>query len=200
MAGKTDSRRDRILAAIVRVVGRKGYKATSVTDVIKEAETTRASFYRRFENKHECFLIAYDASLERLFAVVAEGCDGSEPWVERVRRGLANLVETFAREPELARTMIVEVVGAGADGRRRHWEALTRLGECLDSGRESTLGLELPEHTSRMAIGAVSGLIFDELAANRPTQLPALMPDLLFSLLVPYLGPKAAAEAIRRVG
>jgi len=49
-----------------------------------------------------------------------------------------------------------------------------------------------------MAVGAVSGLIFDELVAGRAEQLPELMPDLLFAMLVPYLGPAAAADEMRR--
>jgi hypothetical protein len=45
---------------------------------------------------------------------------------------------------------------------------------------------------------AVSGLIFDELQASRAETLPGLFPDLLFAMLVPYLGPQAAAEEMRR--
>ena len=60
-------------------------------------------------------------------------------------------------------------------------------------------GRELPENISLMSAGAVSGLIFDELLAGRAAQLPAMLPDLLFAMLVPYVGPRAAAEEMRRV-
>ena len=49
-----------------------------------------------------------------------------------------------------------------------------------------------------MATGAVSGLIFDELVAGRTAQLPALLPDLLFAMLVPFIGLTAATEEMRR--
>ena len=49
-----------------------------------------------------------------------------------------------------------------------------------------------------MATGAVSGLIFDELVAGRAAQLPSLMPDLVFAMLVPFIGPAAATEEMRR--
>ncbi|MFP5389836.1 MAG: TetR/AcrR family transcriptional regulator, partial [Thermoleophilia bacterium] len=42
----SESRRDLILAAMIRVVGSKGYKETSVADVIEEAGTSRTTFYK----------------------------------------------------------------------------------------------------------------------------------------------------------
>lgn len=198
MAEQLESRRDRILTAMIRVVGRKGYDATSVADVIAEADTSRTTFYKHFEDKHDCFLVAYDRMVERVFATVVAECEGEQPWLPRVRKGLATLVEIFSREPELARTAVVEVAAAGAEARQRHWNAVARLAEYLDTGRRLESGAELPEHISTMAVGAVSGLIFDELVAGRTAQLPELLPDLLFAMLVPYIGPTAAAEEMRR--
>lgn len=198
MADPLESRRDRILTAMICVVGRKGYDATVVADVIEEAGTSRTTFYKHFEDKHDCFLAAYDRMVERVFSTVVAECEGEQPWLPRVRKGLATLVEIFSREPELARTALVEVAAAGAEARQRHWDAVSRLTAYLDTGRRIEGGEELPEHISTMAVGAVSGLIFDELVAGRTEQLPELMPDLLFAMLVPYIGPTAAAEEMRR--
>jgi hypothetical protein len=104
----------------------------------------------------------------------------------------------FALDPELARTAIVEVAAAGADARRRHWNAISRLTEFLEDGAEPADGGELPENIGLMAAGAVSGLIFDELLTGRAERLPELLPDLLFAMLVPYIGPGAATEEMRR--
>jgi AcrR family transcriptional regulator len=194
----TETRRNLILAAMIRVVGRKGYKETSVADVIEEAGTSRTTFYKHFEDKHDCFLAAYDRLVEQVFAEVIATCDGSQPWLQRVRSGLAKIVEMFALDPLLARTAVVEVAAAGADARQRHWNAIARFTEFLEDGRQLADGRELPENISLMSAGAVSGLIFDELLADRAAQLPALLPDLLFAMLVPYIGPRAAADEMRR--
>lgn len=194
----TESRRQLILEAMVRVVGRKGYKLTSVADVIEEAGTTRTTFYKHFEDKHECFLAAYDQVVERVLGEVVANCDGEQSWLERVRIGLQTIVDLFALDPELARTAIVEVAAAGADARQRHWDAINRFTEFLEDGRELAEGRELPDNIALMAAGAVSGLIFDELLSGRAERLPELLPDLLFAMLVPYIGPRAAAEEMRR--
>jgi AcrR family transcriptional regulator len=194
----TETRRQSILEAMVRVVGRKGYKATSVADTIAEADVSRTTFYKYFDDKHDCFLAAYDMVTERVVAEVIASCDGEEDWLERVRTGLRTIVELFALDPELARTAIVEVAAAGADARQRHWNAVNRFTEFLEDGKEAAGGRELPENIALMAAGAVSGLIFDELLTGRAERLPQLLPDLLFALLVPYIGPGAATEEMRR--
>lgn len=197
MAG-SETRRQQILEAMVRVVGHKGYKATSVADVIAEADTSRTTFYKHFEDKHDCFLAAYDLVVERVLNAVIAKCDGEQSWLERVRVGLSTIVELFALDPELARTAIVEVAAAGADARQRHWDAITRFTEFLEDGEDMAGGRELPDNIALMAAGAVSGLIFDELLTGRAERLPELLPDLLFALLVPYIGPGAATAEMRR--
>lgn len=194
----TESRRDLILAAMIRVVGAKGYKATSVADVIEEAGTSRTTFYKHFDDKHECFLAAYERLVERVFGQVVANCDGEQPWLERMRTGLATIVDLFAVDPTLARTAVVEVAAAGADARQLHWNAVARFTEFLDAGRELAEGRELPDNIALMSAGAVSGLIFDEVLAGRAERLPAMLPDLLFAMLVPYIGPRAAADEMRR--
>jgi len=197
MAG-SDTRRQLILEAMVRVVGRKGYRETSVADVIAEADVSRTTFYKHFEDKHECFLAAYDTVVERVVGEVIARCDGEREWLDRVRIGLGTIVEMFALDPALARTAVVEVSAAGADARALHWDALVRLTEFLDEGERLAGGRELPENIALMAAGAGSGLIFDELLTGRGERLPQLLPDLLFALLVPYIGPGAATEEMRK--
>jgi hypothetical protein len=45
-----------------------------------------------------------------------------------------------------------------------------------------------------MVIGAVTGLVADEIEAGRAERLPDLLPEILFATLVPYVGPAAAAK------
>jgi AcrR family transcriptional regulator len=193
-----ESRRQSILAAMIRVVGRKGYRETAVADVIEEAGTSRTTFYKHFEDKHDCFLAAYEMLVEQVFNEVVANCDGEAAWMTRMTDGLTTIVDRFAVDPALARTAVVEVAAAGADARRLHWNAIARFTEYLDAGRELAGGKELPANISLMSAGAVSGLIFDELLAGRADQLPSRLPDLLFAMLVPYVGPQAAAAEMRR--
>jgi AcrR family transcriptional regulator len=185
---------------MVRVVGTKGYSHTSVADIIAEAGVSRTTFYKHFGDKHDCFLAAYEMLIDQVFGEVAAECDSEQSWLSRVTSGLTVIVNRFAGDPALARTAVVEVAGAGAEARQLHTNALAKLAEYLDDGRDLGADRELPENISLMAAGAVSGLIFDELLAGQADQLPQRLPDLLFAMLVPYVGPQAAAAEMRRAG
>jgi AcrR family transcriptional regulator len=188
------TRRGAIVEAMVRVAGEKGYGSTSVADVIAEANVSRTTFYKHFANKRECFLAAFETATERIFAAAESACGEEGRWQDRARRGLAAVVDLLAAEPAVGGTAIVEVPAAGEEARRLHSAAVSRLARLLESKREpiQTGDLQPPPHTGLMAVGAVAGLILDELRAGRAENLPRILPELEFALLVPYLGPSGA--------
>jgi AcrR family transcriptional regulator len=196
------SQRERVLEAMVRVAAAKGYEATTVTDVIEVAGVSRASFYEQFEDKSTCFLEAYDAVIDVLVAHVTSAFESAagEPWPERIAAGLGALVELLAAEADIARMAMVEVTAVGDDARARYRSALARFTPFLEEGREySSQAEELPPDTARFAIGGATSMIFDEIRAGRGPELQGILPDLLFAVLMPYLGPEQAELEMRRV-
>jgi AcrR family transcriptional regulator len=191
------SQRERLLEAAVRVVATKGYGATTVADLTREAGISRTTFYAMFEDKEGCFLAAYDNIVDALVKRVTTAYEAEEGWPRRARVGLAALLEALAEEPEVARLAMVGVGAAGPAAQRRYRGALQRLTPFFDEGRDfAPGGRGLPANTSRMAIGAVAGLISDELAEGRAEQLSDLLSEVLFATLVPYIGPAAAAREV----
>jgi AcrR family transcriptional regulator len=193
-----ETRRNAIVEAMIRVAGSKGYPATSVSDVLADAGASRTTFYKHFANKQECFLAAYDRAVERILGASEAACEEGGCWNDRARRGLGAVVELLSADQALARTAIVEVSAAGAEARRRHSLAIGRFAALLESGRQPRRGkeLELPPNTALMTVGSIVGLILDELREDRVANLPRILPELEFALLVPYLGPQAAAETL----
>jgi AcrR family transcriptional regulator len=191
------SQRERLLEAAVRVVAEKGYAATTVADLTREAGISRTTFYAMFEDKEACFLAAYDGVADALIRRIAKAYEAEERWPQRARAGLAVLLAALTEEPAIARLALVDVGAAGPAAQRRYRAALQRLTPLFEEGRDfAPGGRSLPANTSRMAIGAVAGLISDELAEGRAEYLPSLLSDLLFATLVPYIGPAAAAREV----
>ena len=191
------SQRERLLEATVRVVAEKGYGATTVADLTRVAGISRTTFYELFEDKEACFLAAYDGAVEALVRRVSAAYEAEEGWPRRARAGLAALLGALAEEPDVARLALVDAGAAGPAAQRRQRAALQRLTPFFDEGRDfAPGGRNLPANTSRMAIGAVAGLIADELIEERAEDLPGLLSDVLFATLVPYIGPAAAAREV----
>lgn len=191
------SQRERLLEAAIRVAAEKGYAATTVADLTREAGISRTTFYAMFEDKEACFLVAYDGVVDGLVRRIAAAYETEEGWPLRARAGLAALLETLAEEPEVARLALVDVGAAGPAAQRRYRAALQRLTPFFEEGRDfAPGGRTLPANTSRMAIGAVAGLISDEVVEGRAEYLPNLLSEVLFATLVPYIGPAAAAREV----
>lgn len=195
------SQRERLLEAMVRVAAAKGYEATTVADVIEVAGVSQATFHEMFEDKTSCFLEAYDAMIDVLVAHVSTAFEtaSDEPWPEQIAAALRALVELLAAEADIARMAMVEVTAAGDDARGRYRAALARFAPFLEKGRTySGQGDELPPDTARFAVGGATSMIFDEIRAGRGTDLERILPDLVFAVLMPYLGPEAAEDEMRR--
>jgi AcrR family transcriptional regulator len=187
---------------MVRVAAAKGYEATTVEDVVEVAGVSRESFEEMFESKEECFLEAYDAVIDVLVAHVTSAFESAagEPWPERIAAGIGALAELLAAEADIARMAMVEVTAAGDDARARYRAALARFTPFLEEGRDySSQSDQLPPDTARFAIGGATSMIFDEIRAGRGPELQRMLPDLVFAVLMPYLGPEEAEDEMRRV-
>jgi AcrR family transcriptional regulator len=196
------SERERILEAMVKVAAAKGYEATTVADVVEYAGVTHETFDEMFAGKEECFLEAYEAVFDVLVAHVTAAFEAAadEPWPEKIAAGLGALVDLLSMEADIARLAMVEVTAAGDDARERYRAMLTRFTPFMEEGRTySGQGEELPADTARFAIGGATSMIFDEVRAGRGPELKRILPDLVFAVLMPYLGPEAAEDEMRRV-
>ena len=196
------SERERLLEAMVRVAAAKGYEATTVDDVLEAAAVDRATFDAMFASREACFLEAYDAVIDVLVAHVSTAYESTvgQPWPDRIAAALRALVDLLATEHDIARMAMVEVTAVGEDARIRYRAALGRFTYFLEEGRiVSPQADELPADTARFAIGGATSMIFDEVRAGRGPELRRLLPDLLFAVLMPYIGPEAAEDEMRRV-
>jgi AcrR family transcriptional regulator len=196
------SERERLLEAMVRMSAAKGYEATTVADVVEYAGVSQEAFEEMFGSKEACFLEAYEAVFDVLLAHVTAAFEAAsgEPWPEQIAAGLGALVELLAMEADIARMAMVEVTAAGDDARERYRAMFTRFTPFLEQGRTySGQGEELPADTARFAIGGATSMIFDEVRAGRGPELKRILPDLVFAVLMPYLGPEAAEDEMRRV-
>ena len=195
------SQRGRILEAMVDAVAKRGYPDTRVVDVIARAGVSRKTFYELFEDKEGCFLAAHDDVSGRLFSASSQGFDSAadQPWATRVRAGVAALLGFLAEDPRAARFVIVEVFAAGPKALARRDAALRRFTHFIDAGRAES-SRELPGITATAIIGGVHELLCTEIRQGATEQLPDRLPEIVFWITLPFLGPAGAAEERNRAG
>jgi AcrR family transcriptional regulator len=196
-----DNQRERVLAAVAEAVADMGYVPTAVEDIIATAGVSRRTFYALFKNKEEAFLAAYDDGVERLFVAVEAAYERGGSWSERARNGLQAYLEALAMFPELAHLCIVDVLAAGPTAVARRDDALQRFVDMVDHGRdEARAGLVVPSMAAQTIVGGIHEVIYSRILRGQTASLPGLLPELSYSMLLPFVGQDAAVaeyEALR---
>ena len=193
------SQRDRMLDAMAQVCASEGYGGATVAAVIAVAGVSRKTFYEQFRDREDCFLAAYDVILAQFLGkVIAAYRQPELDWPERVGAAIEALLAFLAAEPAFARMCIVEVLAAGERAIERYSSAVLALAGLLDEGRAR---MPNPDQVPATVAGAVieggAFLIREQILAGRTEQLEALLPDITYAALVPYLGQDEALRTAR---
>jgi AcrR family transcriptional regulator len=194
-----ENQRWRLIEAMAESVAARGYAATSVERVVEGAGVSRGTFYEHFANRHECLLAAHDGIFERLFEQISAACAEEEAWKDKTAAGIRVAIEFARRSPEKARLLALDTIAADVEAGRRGLAAADRLAEMLRVGRKHhPKAVRLPDVTERALIGAVASAVTWCLVSGESPA--ALEPQLVYLVLVPYLGPAAATRMAARVG
>jgi AcrR family transcriptional regulator len=191
--------RERLIAAMLRAAAELGYRETNVQDVIERAGVSRPTFYEHFANKEDCFLAAFDTSAARLQAKVDEAArEGGDIWRDRLRRGLEAVLDFASSEPDTARTLIVEARAASADAVMRRVEMLDHYATCLHGQAEELLpgGAGHSQMTASGVVGGVEAILYSRLCKGEVDDLRALLPSLMYFVVLPYEGHEAASDEL----
>ena len=192
------AQRDKLYWAMMAELAEKGYKEASVEGPMRVAEVSAAEFGAEFGDKDACLFAAYDRLTDLALAKTTSGCDAEQDWPERVRTGLTTLLEAIAAEPEMAKAITRSFPGIRPATYERYVELVGRFLPYVEEGRDySGVDEELPGEVELLAVGAAEAIIFSEVDAGRAERLPGMMPEILFSVLVPFMGPDRAADEMR---
>jgi AcrR family transcriptional regulator len=199
-----ESQRERLLAAIVEVVGRQGYREATITEIVKAASVSTRAFYVLFESKEDCFLAAFDAVVDHLHELVADASRRPPDWPHKVVAALRAVLDFYASEPDLARLCLIEPAAATSRIAIRFREAVVACIPYLKLGRsERDDAIPLPDSTEDSLLGGLIALVSRSILSGSD-RLEELLPDVVEFVLAPYLGPEdakaLAAEAAGSVG
>ncbi|HEX6229345.1 MAG TPA: hypothetical protein VFZ41_07770 [Solirubrobacterales bacterium] len=141
----------------------------------------------------------FDRLTDEILQRVREACDGGDRWPERVRAGLSVLLAEVVAHPTMAAVVTRTFPAIGPAAYMRYTAFVSRFAALMQEGREySGVGDELPSEVELLAVGSAESVIFHEIDAGRTGDLPEMMPEILFSILAPFIGPERAAEEMRQ--
>jgi len=172
--------RDTIVDAAYRLLVTKGYPATTVDDICRDAGVSKGSFYHFFESKEEIAIAAVDWYFESAQLTLNNG-----PWTEvrdPVDRALAFIDHAIASGRKvwgngcLLGTMAIEAMDASPDlhkaVRRRMTEIAKGLETVLAPISALAGGSPTPAELARVYVSIVEGAIVLSKSENSFKPIP----------------------------
>jgi AcrR family transcriptional regulator len=194
-----ENQRQRILAAVADVCHAAGYVSMSVEDIVVTSGVSRRTFYDNFRGKEDVYLAAYDEASKQLLTQVYAAYEAADGLVARVRDSLNAFLTFVAEEPAFADMCIVEVMAAGTIAIERRNRTMQAFSEMIEKAAAEELPKSKlpPALTAETLVGGIYEVVYSRVLGGRGAELPELLPDLLFSVLLPYVGQETAASLLK---
>ena len=194
------NQRERIIAAVAQVASVHGYGEMSVQHIVREAGVSRRTFYEQFKNKDQAFMAAFDGASALLTASIRKAIEAETTPEAKVSAALSAFLEILAASPAFAKMCIVEALAAGPEAIDRRARAMEEFTTMFKEGAEEALGEHTPSPLiAETIIGGVYETVYRRVARGETAELPKLLPDLVESALLPYLGEERATAERERL-
>lgn len=157
---ESDPFRLRLLEGLAASIGERGYRASTVADVVRHARTSKRTFYDQFASKEECFLELLRADIEKLGESIASAVDPEADWHRQIRQAVEAYVGHMEARPAITLSLIRELPSLGDVARpvqRRGVQLLSNL--LIDlTASPGFRRAELPPLTAPLAVILLGGL------------------------------------------
>ncbi len=195
--------RGRLEGAMVELVARNGFEATTLRELVSLAGVSKSTFYEHFESKQECFLCTFDDIVLEVARRIDEQFARPGDLREKLRAALTVFADLAAGQQAAASLVTVEslTLGAAAVGHRErasvHFEELLKRGF---AGSPSPH--ELSELTARGIIAGIRNCAYQRLRNGEAGGLPDVVEPMVEWILsyarAPSEPARRAAAAVAR--
>ena len=189
-----DDKRARVLGSVAHLTLDEGYAALSDPQIAQFAGVSTEAFHRQFPSKEGCFLAVLDEFVAETVACVRPAMDGAESWEEGACRAMEAFVAHLVAHQALLRIAFINLFEVGPAMIGRMTRSVADFTAMLTE--QAPAPLRAPRIAQEAVTGAVWGVISTFVTNNRLSRLPSLVDHLAFTVLAPYIGSRAAVDAL----
>jgi AcrR family transcriptional regulator len=156
--------RRRLLDGMAAAISERGYRESTVADIVRHARTSRRTFYEHFASKQACFIALLREANATTVRRIAAAVDPGAPWEAQVRQAIEAWIASMQAEPSLTLSWIREVPALGDDARQFQRESLEAF-LVLTQGLTDTAALRAvgirpaPRQVAVMLLGGLRELV-----------------------------------------
>jgi hypothetical protein len=198
-AEKTNPSLERLHNALVVLIGEVGYREVRREELLERAEVDRDTYEAHYESLDECFAEVWE-SLTRVFVERAFlAFSLTESWRDGMRAQAWKYCEFLEEDHLRARICMVEIAFGGEPVQARRDNFMSGYVELVHRGRcerepETEPGREIAEGI----VGAIWERAATTVGVGSFDRLAEEVPQLMYLMMLPYLGPEIAREELRR--
>lgn len=123
--------RRRLLDGLAASIEERGYRDTTVADIVRHARTSKRTFYDHFPTKEQCFFDLLTANNVELVDTLRAAVNPAAPWRDQVRQAVSAYVGTIEASPAITLSWIRELPALGAAARPLMRRSSGRLAEAI---------------------------------------------------------------------
>jgi AcrR family transcriptional regulator len=183
------------------VFAKRGYHATSISEIIKQATIARGTFYLYFEGKRAVFDELLDDMISALGRRVKriDPSRGHEGVLAQMEANVDGIFDYLLANRDMLRVLLSEAVGLdpGFDQKLNEFygRILNMIGQALDLGRQMKLiGKINPEVTALCILGSIKEVLYQGAMGGKLPSRQKLVNEILRynvrALFVPEVAEK----------
>jgi len=175
--------RQRLLRAAAGEFAERGYAAASAASIARRAGMSKATFYAQFSNKLACIVALVDRANEVVAGAMAKAARsaGITDAAARIHAGTRAYLNAIAEHPEFARTLLVEIVGAGPTAMAKRDQGMQLFAAILDAENAAAARRGLSPrfaspYDSYAIVGGITELVSRHVRLGEPQNVLELGP------------------------
>jgi AcrR family transcriptional regulator len=123
--------RGRLLDGLAYSITERGYRDTTVADIVRHAKTSKRTFYDQFASKEECFIELLRRDNQTMIEGILASVDLDAPPTEQVDAALNAYIDHIAARPSITLSRIREAPALGEAARGLHRLAMEHFTDML---------------------------------------------------------------------
>lgn len=169
----------RLVEGLIAAIVEKGYAATTIADIVRQARVSKRTFYEHFEDKEACFLATYTFASGSVLQAVEDAFATRTAWLEQLEAGIDAYVTALESNPPLTRSCMVELPAAGPRAlelrRKVRNDFATLIADFVRRTRRREPAVrELSEAMIAALVGAIDELVLVQVERGPQHRLAAL--------------------------
>ena len=178
----------------------KGYRATTVADIVTTAGVSRRSFYDHFSRKKAAVLESYEFAFAESIKASAPPFFASACWPQRVWESAQAFTRFFAAEPAFAYLGFVECYALGSDLHARVRDTQQAFTFFLADGSSQRHASPPPQAFAPCTASVIFEAGFRATRAGPSRHLRRMQPLAVYIALTPFIGVEAARRCVASIG